>query len=151
VTNGKELSDVRSVALDISSRTSAVLTKIIFREFLGFEPAWRDAEPDAAAMLAGSDAALIIGDPALKAGDCESAIKTFDLAALWQQHTGLGFVFAMWMTAMDRLSIDFASARDEGLEHVDEIIANYADLGLSRDQMRLYLTKNICYTLDDSM
>src|SRR5687768_17042358 len=65
VTRGMELSDVRSVALDISSKTSVVLTKIIFREFLGFEPEWRDAEPNIDAMLAVSDCALLIGDPAL--------------------------------------------------------------------------------------
>jgi chorismate dehydratase len=45
-TRGKELSDVRSVALDTSSRTSVVLAKIIFREFLGVEPEWRPAEPN---------------------------------------------------------------------------------------------------------
>src|SRR5688572_5323443 len=38
VTDGRELNDVRSVSLDTSSRTSAVLTKIIFREFLSAEP-----------------------------------------------------------------------------------------------------------------
>ena len=66
ITNGRELSDVRSVSLDASSRTSVVLTKIIFREFLGIEPQWRDAAPEVASMLAQSDAALIIGDPALE-------------------------------------------------------------------------------------
>ena len=35
ITRGIGLEDVRSVALDVSSRTSVVLTKIIFREFLG--------------------------------------------------------------------------------------------------------------------
>src|ERR1035437_11096030 len=61
VTKGEDLADVRSVSLDISSKTSVALTKIIFREFLGFEPEWRDAEPNIDAMLASSDAALIIG------------------------------------------------------------------------------------------
>jgi chorismate dehydratase len=70
ITRGAELSDVRSVALDLSSRTSVILTKIIFREFLGFEPEWRDAAPDIDAMLAENDAALIIGDPALSISDC---------------------------------------------------------------------------------
>jgi len=40
VTRGIDLADVRSVALDASSKTSVVLTKIIFREFLGFDPEW---------------------------------------------------------------------------------------------------------------
>src|SRR5204863_2367035 len=70
VTDGRELSDVRSVALDVSSKTSVVLTKIIFREFLGFEPEWRDAAPDIDAMLTASDAALLIGDPALSIAEC---------------------------------------------------------------------------------
>ena len=65
VTRNKELSEVRSVGLDVSSRTSIVLTKIIFREFLGFEPAWRCSEPDVEMMLEQNDAALVIGDPAL--------------------------------------------------------------------------------------
>ena len=69
VTRDKELSDVRSVSLDVSSRTSVVLTKIIFREFLGFEPEWRVAEPNVEKMLDESDAALLIGDPALSISD----------------------------------------------------------------------------------
>ena len=65
VTRGMDLQDVRSVSLDQSSRTSVILTKIIFRDFLGFEPHWRDAPPAIDAMLAESDCALLIGDPAL--------------------------------------------------------------------------------------
>ncbi|MBK8305339.1 MAG: menaquinone biosynthesis protein [Pyrinomonadaceae bacterium] len=150
VTNGKDLSDVKSVALDVSSKTSVVLTKIIFREFLGFEPEWIDAEPDIDAMLATSDAALLIGDPALMID--ESRYKEFDLAKLWHQHTGFGFVFAMWMTRRETCTIDLASARDEGLAHAEDIAANYAtDIGLSRDEMKSYLTENISYSINDSM
>lgn len=154
VTRGIELSDVHSVALDTSSRTSVVLTKIIFREFFGFEPAWKDAAPEIDAMLRQADAALLIGDPALRlsALPVGSAHRTFDLAELWCRHTGLGFVFAMWMTRRDSVTIDFASARDEGLEHIDEIIANYeTDIRLGPDEMRNYLSENISYSVDDSM
>ncbi len=177
VTKGGDLRDVRSVALDRSSRTSVVLTKIVFREFLGFEPAWHDAEPDLVAMLAEPDAALIIGDPALGLsgpgavatgfrGVCTSSTerdknpvatapgadrRVFDLAELWHKHTGLGFVFAMWMTR-EQCDIDFAAARDEGLAHIYEIAANYAsETGLGRDEMKRYLTENISYSIDDSM
>ncbi len=150
VTKGEDLSDVKSVSLDVSSKTSVVLTKIIFREFLGFEPTWIDAEPDIDAMLSTSDAALLIGDPALMID--ESRYKKFDLAELWHQHTGLGFVFAMWMTRRNVCEIDLAAARDEGLAHAEDIAANYAsEIGLSRGEMKSYLTKNISYSVDDTM
>ncbi|MEQ1642006.1 MAG: menaquinone biosynthesis protein [Pyrinomonadaceae bacterium] len=155
VTKGEDLENVRSVSLDTSSRTSVVLTKLIFREFLGREPAFISAEPDIDQMLAVSDCALLIGDPALKLSDSISEIsnlKYFDLGGLWHEHTGLGFVFAMWMTRRESVSIDFAAARDEGLAHLDEIIANYeTDIRLGPDEMRQYLSENISYSIDDSM
>lgn len=164
VTNGCELTDVRSVALDVSSKTSTVLAKIIFREFLGFEPQWRDAQPNINDMLVDTDAALIIGDPALTISDRQSRItdskfkfeisnlKSFDLAELWEQHTGLGFIFAMWMTKRSSIGINFAAAKDEGLDHLDDIAQNYSsDTGLDRDEMKAYLAENIAYAPDESM
>lgn len=155
VTKDDDLGNVKSVSLDVSSRTSVVLTKIIFREFLGFEPEWRDAEPDIDAMLADSDAALLIGDPALALSEPAAAatgFRTFDLAQLWNQHTGLGFVFAMWMTRKETCAIDFVAARDEGFAHIDEIVANYTpEIGLERHEMQTYLSENISYSVDDSM
>ena len=166
VTRGQDLADVKTVSLDVSSRTSVVLTKIIFREFLGFEPEYRDAEPDVAAMLSESDCALIIGDPALSIADDLSElgavargsntpslhIRKFDLANLWRQYTGFGFVFAMWMTRRDKVQIDFAAARYEGLAHIDEIVSNYeSEIPLSRQELKEYLSENISYSVDDSM
>lgn len=154
VTKGMDLADVRSVSLDVSSRTSVALTKIIFREFLGSEPAWRDAKPDIETMLADSDAALLIGDPALRlsATPNDSPYKTFDLAELWNNYTGLGFVFAMWMSRRNSVSIDFAAARDEGVEHLSEIVANYeSDIKLGDGEMLDYLSNNISYSIDENM
>ena len=150
VTKGEELSDVKRVSLDVSSKTSVALTKIIFREFLGFEPVWIDAEPNLSDMLHASDAALIIGDPALAVD--ESVYRKYDLAELWHEHTGLGFVFAMWMTKKDNFSLDLAAARDEGLKHIDDIAANYAsETGLGLDEIKTYLTTNISFSIDDAM
>ncbi|HEV7643546.1 MAG TPA: menaquinone biosynthesis protein [Pyrinomonadaceae bacterium] len=157
VTRGKELSDARSVALDISSKTSVTLTKIIFREFLGFEPEWIEAAPDLDKMLSDADCALLIGDPALKlsapsGGSGSSELRVFDLAELWKHYTGFGFVFAMWMTRAQKLELDFAAARDEGLAHIDEIVSNYEkEIKLPREDFKTYLTENISYSVDDSM
>jgi chorismate dehydratase len=157
VTKGEDLKDVRSVALDVSSKTSVALTKIIFREFLGFEPDWRDAEPDLEEMLANSDCALLIGDPALVLSEPPALaggfnLRKFDLAELWKSYTDLGFVFAMWMTRKEFCGIDFAAARDEGLRHLEEIISNYeTEILLTKEDFRKYLSENISYAIDDSM
>src|SRR5947209_10240440 len=148
------LKQVRSVALDISSRTSAAMVQIIFREFLGIEPEWTESAPDVAAMLSVSDAALIIGDPGMTFP--RERVVVYDLAELWRKHTGLGFVFAMWMareSEMDRIRcVDFAGARDEGLAHVEEIAALYKDkVGLSFDEIRSYLLENISFELTEEL
>src|SRR6266851_4058110 len=94
-TKRNNLKKVTRVALDDSSRTSVALVKIIFREFLGFEPEWITSPPELKSMLMHADAALIIGDPAMRIP--RDKLRVFDLATLWHEFTGLGFVFAMWM------------------------------------------------------
>jgi chorismate dehydratase len=150
VTKGEDLSDVKSVSLDVSSKTSVALTKIIFREFLNFEPVWTNLPPNLDLMLSASDCALLIGDPALLVDS--QRFRVFDLAEVWKKYTNFGFVFAMWMTQRDTCEIDFISARNEGLTHLDEIIANYEnEIPLSRLQFNDYLTHNIAFEIDDSM
>lgn len=154
VTKGLDLWDVESVSLDVSSRTSVALTKIIFQEFYGFEPSYKEAKPNLQAMLSDSDCALLIGDPALTID--AKIYRKFDLAEMWKKFTGFGFVFAMWMATAEKKEIvkqiDFAAARDEGLKHTDEIAANYAaQISLDRDDFIKYLSENISYTIDDAM
>ena len=153
-TKRNNLKKVRRVALDDSSRTSVALVKIIFQEFLGFEPEWQSSPPDLAAMLAHNDAALIIGDPAMKIP--RDQFQVYDLATLWHDYTGFGFVFAMWMvrrSAADRVrAIDFAAARDEGLANLDEISASQeGQTGLSPAEVKDYLTKNIVFQMDEEL
>jgi chorismate dehydratase len=152
VTRGEELEDVTSVALDVSSKTSVALTKIVFREFLSREPDWIDFEPSVDNMLDKCGCALLIGDPALSLAEDPSKYRTFDLAEIWKRNTGLGFVFAMWMTRKNFCGIDFGKARDEGLTHLDDIVSNYLkDIPLSRNTFIKYLSENISYTVDASM
>jgi len=148
------LKKVKRVALDDSSRTSAALVKIIFREFLGFEPQWQISRPDLRSMLEHNDAALVIGDPAMKIP--RDQFRVFDLATLWHDFTGLGFVFAMWMAGTNHAeqvrAIDFKAARDEGLAHLDEIAAGYGDKSiLTPDAIKEYLTQNIAFQIDEEM
>lgn len=150
VTKEKDLSEVKSVSLDVSSKTSVALTKILFREFLNQEPVWTNSPPNLDKMLSNSDCALLIGDPALLVD--ADRFRVFDLAEVWKKFTNFGFVFAMWMTQRETCKIDFASARTEGLTHLNEIIANYEnEIPLNRSQFHTYLTQNIVFDIDDSM
>ena len=154
VTRRNNLKKVERVALDESSRTSVALVKIIFREFLGLEPEWRVAAPDLNSMMRQADAALIIGDPAMRIS--RSEYRVFDLATLWHEFTGLGFVFAMWMLRNDRAEtvrrVDFAAARDEGLQNLEAIVAAQTDLlKLPPEEIREYLRTNIVFHIDAEM
>lgn len=154
VTRREDLRDIETLALDESSRTSAALVQIIFREFVGREVETAPAAPDVRAMLAGHDAALVIGDPAMTFA--RDGLRVHDLAVLWREFTGLGFVFAMWMAHASATEIvrrvDFAAARDEGLARLEEIVSEYErELKLPRAELRAYLTENICFELNEDL
>jgi chorismate dehydratase len=154
VTRGARLEEVGSVALSIESRTSAALVEVIFREFLGRAPRLEPFVPQLADMLDRHDAALVIGDPAMTFE--RAGLRVYDMAALWREHTGLGFVFAMWMAQRGASRgvrrVDFAAARDEGLAGVEEIATAYeSELGRPRAELVRYLTENISFTLDEEL
>jgi chorismate dehydratase len=154
VSKNRRLENIRTVALDQSSRTSATLVKVIFREFLEREPEWTTRTPNLEEMLETNDAALIIGDPGMAFP--RQGLNIWDMASLWKQHTGLGFVFAMWMvrdSSADRArAVDFAGARDEGVAHIEEIVQSYQDkIPMRVEELRNYLTENIVFKVDESM
>ena len=154
VSRDKQLDSIDSVALDESSRTSATLVKVIFREFLDREPEWTTRAPNVEEMLDKNDAALIIGDPGM--GFRRRGLNVWDMAGLWRQYTGLGFVFAMWMVrdeASERARmVDFSGARDEGVAHLEDIVAAYQDkIPMPVEELRNYLTENIVFNVDESM
>jgi chorismate dehydratase len=149
---------VRSVALDTSSMTSVALTKILFEKWLGGGRTFTAMAPEVEAMLAGHDAGLLIGDPALKVD--RSRYATLDLAEEWIRHTGKPFVFAFWAVrgaalrdadpALDLPAV-FQNSRDHGLEpaNLNQIVREWAArLEMSEADVRSYLTQNIHYQLD---
>src|SRR5271156_1124164 len=62
----KPIEMAKRIALDTSSRATAGLVRILAKEHWGIQPEFVDAAPDAAEMLKEADAALVIGDPALR-------------------------------------------------------------------------------------
>ena len=151
------LAQVRTVALDTSSMTSVALTKILFAKWLGGARDYIPMAPNLDAMLGACDAALLIGDPALQVD--RSRYFTLDLAEEWVARTGKSFVFAFWAIRKQALAGRngagiaevFKKSRDHGLapKHLEDIAQMWAPrLDLPVEELRVYLTHNIHYYLD---
>ena len=150
------LDRIRTIALDSSSRSSAALIQILFRKYWQQEAQFAPAEPDLASMLARYDAALLIGDPALRVDP--SLYHTWDLASEWRNFTSKPFVFAFWAVRagaaseeeLARLAEIFCRSRDEGLKHIPELSGDWANrLALPPELIEGYLRENIHYHLDN--
>jgi chorismate dehydratase len=156
----KPLDEVRTVALDSSSLTSVALTKILFAKWLGGARTYKSMAPQLETMLGACDAGLLIGDPALQID--RTRYYTLDLAEEWQKRTGNPFVFAFWAVreaALENavpefeLAKIFQDSRDHGLalKSLDHIAKEWGPkLGLSEDEVKTYLTRNIYFDLDSA-
>jgi len=160
---------VKTVACDSGSRTSVALAKIIFSEFYHTHPDFRPAEPDLANMLAQSDAALLIGDNALKVMETNELpnielqkqfvrlgsepLQVFDLAERWRFLTGLPFVFAFWAVRegfADKTVVDhLKQSRDFGVANIPTIAERYSEsLQIKKEFVQEYLERNVHYYMD---
>ena len=156
------LEEVRTLALDASSRSSQALVKILFAERFGRLPDFSERTPDSGVecgnMLEASDAALVIGDPAMRLGlrAARLGLRIYDLAEEWREMTGLPFVFAVWAVRDDAgadaqaIVRDFLEAKREGIAQTDAIAAHYAaQLGLPCHDLIAYLRDNVNFDLDE--
>lgn len=157
----RPLEEACRVTLDTSSRTSQTLVKILFARRYHAQPIFSERTPDAKVecenMFESSDAALVIGDPAMRlaASADQLGVRIYDLAEEWRAMTGLPFVFAVWAVREDAaehapsLVQDFLAAKREGLHVLEQIAAQYArELGLPQDDLLSYLRDNVNYDLD---
>ena len=74
----RPIDDVRSIAMDTSSRTSVALVRVLCARKFGITPALEPLGPDLPAMLARCDAALVIGDNALLADAGRASLRRPD-------------------------------------------------------------------------
>jgi chorismate dehydratase len=140
-----------SFALDTNSRSSVGLARILCQRHWNAAPTFIDMEPDVDAMLERADAALIIGDPALRlrirldeleakvplskdlccgSGD-EPLVKdvqtlfVYDIAQQWREMTGHPCVLAIWVARRGKVTpemvADFQTSREYGLAHIGDI------------------------------
>ncbi len=147
----KPIDRARRIALDTSSRSSAGLVRLLARGFWEIEPEFIDAAPDPPAMLAQADAALVIGDPALRVavkmdqlaaklpggGQCcqgdpkdmpvpgFDTLFVYDVAHQWREMTGKPCVLAIWVARRDIVTpevvADFLASKQYGMARIPEI------------------------------
>src|SRR4029450_7515510 len=91
-----EIADIKTIALDISSRTRVALLKVLCARWFEIHPAFVPMAPDLSEMLKACDAALVIGDNALFTEHEALGLNKIDLGEEWAGMTGLPFVYAFW-------------------------------------------------------
>jgi cyclic dehypoxanthinyl futalosine synthase len=148
----RPLHELDRVALDLSSRTSVVLARLLLARRKLTPHLFATDPENAVASVGDRTGALIIGDAAL---DVEARFAhRLDLADDWFEWTGLPFVFAAWFARSGTVSPEqediFRVAKQVGLSRVDAIAAEHAERsGLEASSLRSYLTESIRYDLGD--
>ncbi|MDJ0464431.1 menaquinone biosynthesis protein [Streptomyces sp. H27-C3] len=126
--------DRARVALGSTSRTSVRLAQLLLAEQYGVQPDYYTCPPDLGVMMQEADAAVLIGDAALRASLHDAprlGLQVHDLGKMWKDWTGLPFVFAVWAARKDYLEREpvivkkvheaFLASRDVSLEEVAKV------------------------------
>jgi chorismate dehydratase len=127
--------DGRRVALGSTSRTSVLLAQMWLEQVHDVRPNYFTCPPDLSTMLLEADAAVLIGDAALRATHDapERGLQIHDLGQAWRNWSGLPMVFAVWAARrayaeahpglVKDVHAAFLRSRDDAREHVDEVAA----------------------------
>ncbi|OIK00089.1 menaquinone biosynthetic enzyme MqnA/MqnD family protein [Streptomyces colonosanans] len=131
--------DGARVALGSTSRTSVRLARLLLAERFGVTPEYFTCPPDLSLMMQEAEAAVLIGDAALRANLVDApryGLAVHDLGTLWKEWTGLPFVFAVWAARRDYLEREpsitrqvheaFLASRDLSLEEVGKVAEQVA-------------------------
>ncbi len=81
--SARAIGEIRSIAVDTSSRTSTGLLRVLCREKFGIEPEFVPMPPAIDPMIERCDAALVIGDPALYLDHQAAGLGKIDLGEQW--------------------------------------------------------------------
>jgi predicted solute-binding protein len=145
--------EIRTLAADSSSRTSVELARVILSRKFAAQPVIIPHAPDLDAMLRQADAALIIGDPALRINPTRLPYHVYDLGAEWVEMTGLPMVFAVWAgrrgVVTQEVAEAFRASCRYGRERLEEIVqSESARREFAPELVREYLTRHIVHELD---
>jgi predicted solute-binding protein len=150
--SSRPAAEIRTLAADSSSRTSVELARVILDRKYGASPTLIRQPPDLEVMLRSADAALIIGDPALRIDPARLPYHSYDLGAEWLEMTGLPMVFAVWAARPGVCTASVAEAfRDScrfGRDRIEQIVASEAPRReFPPALVREYLTRHIVHEL----
>ncbi len=127
--SARPIGEMRSIAVDTSSRTSAGLLRVLCREQFGIEPEFVPMPPAIDPMIERCDAALVIGDPALYLDHQAAGLGKDRSRRAVDRLTGLPFVWAFWAGRPGVLSpaavTALREARDAGVAESDAIADAY--------------------------
>lgn len=149
--------DGQTVGLTNESDTSVNLLKIILRKFYKHHNSFTRITNSTINALEDFSAILLIGDSALKAGLCEvNDIYVYDLGDLWFGHTGLPFVFALWIIREEAvmkeenkviaLHTELCDAKNCAYSSFESLAGNYINEWIGKKELIDYW-KNISYDL----
>jgi chorismate dehydratase len=155
------LDTIRTVAADTASRTTVTYARLLFRKWNNAAAQFIPMAADLDTMLEQTDAAVVIGDPALMALEEQAnrhertgeELVYHDLAHEWRSLTGLPFISAVW-AAQEGIDLgiaeDMICSRDHGMANVDALVAEWSrKMPVSASTIHTYLTENIHYVLDE--
>jgi chorismate dehydratase len=145
------LGEIRTLALDEGSRTSAALSRIMLAERFGVFPRLEPLPLGLSTESTTADAILLIGDRAMHLPE-EPFAAVWDLGEEWLSWTGLPFVFALWATRRSTelgvVESALREARDRGVDRLDAIAHREAKaLGLDPRIAQEYLRRNLHFQL----
>lgn len=139
--SNKPVEDIKTLRLDLQSRTSNNLAKVLLKNHWEIEVTYIDNN--------NADAFVEIGDRTF--GKKEKYPFVYDLAEEWKKFTGLPFVFAVWAsnkTIPATFITEFNSALKLGIQNIPAVISDLP----KRDNFDLddYLTNKLDYSLNES-
>lgn len=150
--------DGKKILLTDQSATSHLLLRIILEKFMGLSPLY-----DISSSPHKGESFLLIGDEALRFKKQNNSRKVYDLANLWYEHTGLPFVFALWIVRKaitkpeNELYLKYVDFREKLLyarkkcrDYFKEMIKDYYLKDFMNDEeILLYWNENMDYELTD--
>ena len=152
--------DKKPFALTNTSATSQVLAKIILKKKYNIEPNYFECPSDLAEMLRESDAALLIGDDALRAFAKPSRFHLYDLGEEWKGYTGEKMVYALWAVRREYAEKNpemvanifraFQISKQRSLEQMDSIVADISQYEIFSENFLKNYFNTLKFDFDES-